>query len=96
MEKEYMFMKLSAVQCHMLKVVNGRGNMNSVDPNPWASLNVCLLLVTFCMQNSKQVLGRLPVLKRYCFSHQMNIFAMPPPCLTCYMSYCYLSHRTNK
>lgn len=37
MEKEYVFMKLSAAWCHMLKAVNVdcRGNTKSVDPNIW-------------------------------------------------------------
>lgn len=91
-------MELSAVRCHTLRVVNVdcRGNMKTPTFDWWASLDARLFNVAVCMQNPEWMQGRLPVLEKHCLSHQLNIFCMSPPYLTCYVIYCYLNHRTNK
>lgn len=67
MEKEYVFVKLSAVQYHMLQGVNVdcRGNMKSVASNYLlVDFTGCIFVYCSCMQNSKWTQGRLTVLER--------------------------------
>lgn len=54
MEKEYVFMKLSAVQCHTLRVMNVdcRGNMKSVD---FTSFTGCMFVYCSCLSGKLKV-----------------------------------------
>lgn len=99
MEKEYVFMKLSAIQAHMLWGVNVdcRGNMKSVDSNFFTGglhwMHLCFLWLSAC----KNLSGHRADFQCWKdLSNQPNIFPMSHPYFMCYVIYCYLNHRKNK